>query len=156
MPALQNFCLQAAFAIIFNYMFQLTTFVVVLVMDEERKKSGRLDVLFCIKTEDEPKEPRNFWMKFFEGPYYRLVSKKACFYIVLAISFVLLGVAVVGVIYVPVGLNEQVSMTVDSDLYNYFTYEKKYIEVGPPSYIVLSGFDFNDETQLDYISALST
>ena len=34
MPALQNFCLQAAFAIIFNYIFQLTTFVVVLIMDE--------------------------------------------------------------------------------------------------------------------------
>lgn len=33
MPALQNFCIQAAFAIIFNYIFQLTTFVVVLIMD---------------------------------------------------------------------------------------------------------------------------
>lgn len=65
MPALQNFCVQAAFAIIFNYIFQLTTFVVVLIMDEERKKSSRLDVLFCLKTEDEPKEPYNFWMKVF-------------------------------------------------------------------------------------------
>jgi Niemann-Pick C1 protein len=55
MPALQNFCVQAAFAIIFNYIFQLTTFVVVLIMDEERKKSGRLDVLFCIKTDDQLK-----------------------------------------------------------------------------------------------------
>ena len=34
MPALQNFCIQAAFAIMFNYVFQLTTFVVVLIMDE--------------------------------------------------------------------------------------------------------------------------
>lgn len=33
MPALQDFCIQAAFAIIFNYIFQLTTFVVVYVMD---------------------------------------------------------------------------------------------------------------------------
>lgn len=65
MPALQNFCVQAAFAIIFNYIFQLTTFVVVLIMDEERKKSSRLDVLFCLKTEDEQKEPYNFWMKVF-------------------------------------------------------------------------------------------
>jgi len=52
MPALQNFCLQAAFAIIFNYLFQLTTFVVVLIMDEERKKNQRFDVLFCIKTDE--------------------------------------------------------------------------------------------------------
>jgi len=49
---------------------------------------------------------------------------------------------------VPVGLNEQVSMEVDSDLYNYFTYEKKYIEIGPPSYIVLSGFDFRKQEHM--------
>ena len=33
-------------------------------------------------------------------------------------------------------------MEIDSDLFNYFTYEKKYIEIGPPAYIVLNNFDF--------------
>ncbi len=115
-----------------------------------------MDVLFCIKTEDGPKEPRNFWVKLFEGPYFNLINQKFCLFIVLGVSALLLAVAVVGAIYVPVGLNEQVSMQVDSDLYNYFTYEKKYIEIGPPSYIVLSGFDFRNETHLNYISALSS
>ena len=37
MPALQSFCLQAAFAIIFNFLFQIFTFVVALIYDEERR-----------------------------------------------------------------------------------------------------------------------
>jgi hypothetical protein len=61
-------------------------------------------------------------MKKFEGPYFNLLNKKFCFYIVIVISLLLLGLAIVGAIFVPVGLNEQVSMEVDSDLYNYFTF----------------------------------
>jgi len=37
MPALQTFCIQAAVAIIFNYIFQITVFVVAFIFDEERK-----------------------------------------------------------------------------------------------------------------------
>jgi Niemann-Pick C1 protein len=35
-------------------------------------------------------------------------------------------------------------MEVGSDLFNYFTYEKKYIEIGPPAYIVLNNFDYKN------------
>ena len=79
-------------------------------MDEERKKDQRLDVFFCIKTEDGAKEPRNFWIKVFEGPYFRVINHKICLVIVLGISAALLAVAIIGAINVPVGLNEQVSM----------------------------------------------
>ncbi len=79
-------------------------------MDEERKKDQRLDVFFCIKTEDGTKEPRNFWIKVFEGPYFRAINHKICLVIVLGISAALLAVAILGAINVPVGLNEQVSM----------------------------------------------
>jgi len=73
----------------------------------------------------------------------------------LGISILLLGFAVLGLIYIPVGLSEQVSMTVDSDLYDYFTYEKKFIEVGPPAYIVLNNFDYNNENHTKYISRVN-
>ena len=46
-------------------------------------------------------------------------------------------------------------MEVDSDLFNYFTYYKKYIEVGPLAYIVLNNFDFTNKTQIDYIEKLN-
>lgn len=49
-------------------------------------------------------------MKTFEGPYYRLITKKYCFIVVTIISLGLLALAIIGAINVPVGLNEQVSM----------------------------------------------
>lgn len=50
MPALQAFCVQAAIAIGFNFLFQIFTFVVALIYDEERRSKGRVDVLCCIPT----------------------------------------------------------------------------------------------------------
>jgi Niemann-Pick C1 protein len=84
-----------------------------------------------------------------------LLKTKPCGFAVLAISVALLALAVVGVGRIPVGLSEQVSMTVDSDLYNYFTYEKKYIEIGPPAYIVLNNFEYRNATQQAYIKTLT-
>jgi Niemann-Pick C1 protein len=102
-----------------------------------------MDVLCCING-GQASESRNIWKKIFGGPYYQMIRKKSCGFFVLGISVILFGLAIVGLFNIPVGLSEQVSMTVDSDLYNYFTYEKKYIEVGPPAYIVLNNFDYND------------
>ena len=109
MPALQAFCIQAAVAILFNYMFQITAFVVALIVDCERRKAKRMDIFCCVSGGEEP-APRNFWKKRFGGGYYKLLKKKACGWTVLAISVLLLGLAIVGAIFVPVGLNEQVSM----------------------------------------------
>jgi hypothetical protein len=33
-------------------------------------------------------------------------------------------------------------MVSGGDLDNYFTYENKYIEIGPPAYLVLTGLDY--------------
>lgn len=49
-PALQTFCTQAAIAVFFDYIFQITTFVAILAWDEERKLKGMCDVLFCIES----------------------------------------------------------------------------------------------------------
>ena len=46
-------------------------------------------------------------------------------------------------------------MVSDSDLFNYFTYEKKYIEIGPPAYLVLRGMDYENERDLELVNRLS-
>lgn len=46
-------------------------------------------------------------------------------------------------------------MVSDSDLFNYFTNEKLYIEVGPPAYLVLKGMDYEDAQDLELVSRLS-
>lgn len=49
-------------------------------------------------------------MKTFEGPYFKLITRKYCFIVVSVISVSMLALAIIGAINVPVGLNEQVSM----------------------------------------------
>ena len=61
MPALQAFCIQAAVAIVFNYIFQLTLFIVALIKDYERKEAGRMDVFCCVVRGGEQKEKKQFW-----------------------------------------------------------------------------------------------
>lgn len=48
MPALQSFCLQAALAVLFDYVFQITSFIVFLAIDEERRDDNRVDLFCCI------------------------------------------------------------------------------------------------------------
>jgi len=75
---------------------------------------------------------------------------------VVLLFFGLLAAATLGIFKIPVGLNEQVSMETESDLFNYFTYEKKYIEVGPPAYIVLENFDYDNPDHIKVIEDMSS
>ena len=110
----------------------------------------------CIKREnDENPEPRNLWKKIFGGHYYQLLMKKGCQWTIIGIAILLSGLAVTGLFFVPVGLNQQVSMELDSDLFNYFTYEKKYIEVGPPAYIVLNNFNYTNPKHISKLNDLN-
>ena len=120
MPALQAFCIQAAVAIIFNYLFQLTLFVVALILDYERKESGRMDVLCCVNRGEETKEKRLFWEGIFGGKMVDVLSSKICLGVTVTLVLCLIALGITGLIFVPVGLSEQVSMEVGSDLFNYF------------------------------------
>jgi hypothetical protein len=113
-----------------------------------------MDVFCCIGA-GEPAQPKNFWKTKFGGPYYRLLKSTPCTIIVGILSLVFLGFAGAGLANVPVGLNEQVSMEVGSDLFNYFTYEKKYIEVGPPTYLIFNNFDYRNQAHKDKINDLN-
>lgn len=46
-------------------------------------------------------------------------------------------------------------MEIGSDLFDYFTYEKKYIEVGPPVYLVFNNFDYQNPNHTKLIKILN-
>lgn len=46
-------------------------------------------------------------------------------------------------------------MVEGSDLYNYMTYEKKYIEIGPLAYLILEGLDYTTTFDQGLVSILS-
>jgi len=49
-PALQSFCLAAAFAVLIDYILQLTLFLAFVSLDEERSSKGFMDVFFCFRV----------------------------------------------------------------------------------------------------------
>jgi Niemann-Pick C1 protein len=105
MPALQTFCLQAAIAILLNFFYQIFTFVVVLIYDEERRNNGKVDVFCCVSTGQTESNPKNIFRKLFGGKYNNLLQKNSCQWSVIAFATILLGLAFVGSAFVPVGLN---------------------------------------------------
>ena len=46
-------------------------------------------------------------------------------------------------------------MVSGGDLDNYFTYEKKYIEIGPPAYVVLKGLNYSNDEDVQFVSRMS-
>ncbi|KAJ8952599.1 hypothetical protein NQ318_004146 [Aromia moschata] len=51
MPAVHTFAVYATVAVLFNFFLQITAFVALLSLDQERYESNRLDMLFCVKIE---------------------------------------------------------------------------------------------------------
>lgn len=50
LPAIQAFCFYAAFAMLFNFLFQITMFVALLSMDAQRMQDRRYDILFFVSS----------------------------------------------------------------------------------------------------------
>jgi Niemann-Pick C1 protein len=67
----------------------------------------------------------------------------------------LFAISCIGVYKLENGLEEQVSMVSKGDLDNYFTYEKKYIEIGPPAYLVLKGFNYSDQKDVAFVNGIA-
>ena len=58
MPAVKVFALNAALAIIFNFILQITAFLALIKLDLMRLEANRYDIIYCIKS-PEPKPSEN-------------------------------------------------------------------------------------------------
>lgn len=96
-----------------------------------------------------------FWKRVFRDHYANLMTKWPCFLAIMLVFFGLVTAGILGCMNIPVGLNEQVSMETESDLFNYFTSYKKYIEIGPPAYLILENFDYQNPEHLEKIDELA-
>ena len=143
-----------------DYFLQITAFVSFLSWDEESKNAGNLDCIFCINYEQKEDEKSDTIRETriqvaFKNKYIPFLKHIATKIVVWIIFILLLTFGIIGIFKFENGLEEQVSMVKDSDLYNYFTYEKKYIEIGPPAYLVLKNFNYRDEKDINLISDIS-
>ena len=166
-PALQSFCLCAAFAVLINYFLQMSVFVCCVALDDLRVASRRYDVLPCLTVplarEVKHSEGKTILQNFLSEKYYNCILSTPCLVITIVIYILMTAISIAALFSFPLGLNQQTTVTQNGDLFNYFKTQEKYVDIGSPAYIVLYNIDNNNKENLklidemsDYIAALDT
>jgi len=164
-PALQSFCLAAAFAVLVDYFLQITLFLAIVTLDEVRTRECRYDVITCFKFDKEIRDPnkKRFFNEFLSNQYTDFILKKPIKISVLVFYYILFILSIIGCLNFPLGLDQNTTVTQNSDLYNYFHTQAEFVDVGPPAYLVFYNIDYNNknnlillENLLDNIAILST
>ncbi|KAG7859767.1 hypothetical protein KL919_002472 [Ogataea angusta] len=162
MPAVKNFALYCALAVVLNSALQLTAFVSVLSLDQQRVEDLRLDCLPFIKLdgnyhpvslpEDTPDNQEglsqlleysndNIFNKFVRNYYAPLLFDRRVVKWCLAFFALLLGVSLSLLPGIELGFDQRIAIPSDSYLIDYFNAVYNYLEVGPPIYMVVSSLD---------------
>ncbi|KXT04707.1 hypothetical protein AC578_2077 [Pseudocercospora eumusae] len=152
MPAVRNFAAYAAGAVFINAVLQVTMFVSILALNQERVEDGRLDCVPCLKVQGPRGHhmPNGYGGAPFsgideEGSLERFIRKHYAPTILgnktkVAIITVFLGLFAAGVALlpeVPLGLDQRIAIPQDSYLIDYFNDLDAYFEQGVPVYFVV-------------------
>ncbi|XP_033180820.1 NPC intracellular cholesterol transporter 1 homolog 1b-like [Bombus impatiens] len=141
MPAVNTFALYAFVSICINFLLQITAFVSLLSLDEQRFENNYLDVLCCIKTKKENfivGENFSFAHTIFKRFYTPFLMKTPIRIIVLIIFIVVLLTHVIVLPDVSIGLDQKLSMPADSYVLKYFQFMEDLLSMGPPVYFVVT------------------
>jgi len=142
MPCIRIFALNAALALVFDFLLQMTVFLAFLSLDAKRQKEARYDILVCIKskksnTKDDLNENNSMLYNFFNNIYAPFLMQDVVRYVVLVIFSLFLCVSFMVVKDVDVGLDQELSMPKDSYVNRYFADQKSELRVGPPMYFIM-------------------
>ncbi len=155
-PALQSFCLAAAFAVLIDYFLQITLFLAIITFDEMRTRECRYDVIPFFKFEKEIRDPnkKKCFNEFLSNQYTDFILKRPVKLCVLAFYVILFVLSIIGCMNFPLGLDQNTTVTQNSDLYNYFHTQANFVDVGPPAYLVFYNIDYNNQKNLDLLENL--
>lgn len=151
MPAVRNFAAYAAGAVLINALLQVTMFVSVLALNQERVEAGRADCFPCVKLQRgvDSNMPNGYggapfsgveeegWLSRFIRKYYApsLLGNKTR----VAIMTIFLGFFAAGISLLPevqLGLDQRIAVPRDSYLIKYFDDLSDFFGAGPPVYFV--------------------
>ncbi len=154
MPAVRNFAAYAAGAVFINALLQVTMFVSVLALNQQRVEAGRADCIPCLKLQGgaDASMPNGYggapfsgveeegWLSRFIRKHYApaLLGNKTR----IGIMMVFLGFFAAGVALLPdvqLGLDQRIAIPSDSYLIKYFDDLYDYFGAGPPVYFVTRG-----------------
>ncbi len=120
-PALSQFCLVAALAVIIDFILQITTFVAVLTLDGKRIQQNRLDICPCVRRGRKPIAPRKEWVKrCFKNCYTPCITHWASKVGIMIVAAFFFTFGVLGCHYIGLGMNQLVDLIDGSDTFHYF------------------------------------
>ncbi|XP_075272433.1 NPC intracellular cholesterol transporter 1 [Opisthocomus hoazin] len=140
MPAVRTFSLFAGMAVLIDFILQVTCFVSLLGLDIKRQERNRLDILCCIKSNEEMsgvQRSESILFLFFKNLYSPYLLKDWMRPIVIAVFVGVLSFSAAVMHNVEIGLDQSLSMPDDSYVMDYFSQLGKYLHAGPPVYFVL-------------------
>ena len=143
MPCIRIFALNAALALVFDFLLQMTVFIAFLSLDAKRQKEARYDILVCIKSKKsnvnnaESSENQSILFNFFNNIYAPFLMKDIVRFVVCCVFSVSLCIAFMVVKDVDVGLDQELSMPQDSYVNRYFIDQKAELRVGAPMFFVV-------------------
>ncbi|KAK5909942.1 hypothetical protein CesoFtcFv8_003826 [Champsocephalus esox] len=145
MPAVKTFALYAAFAVLMDFVLQMTAFVALLSLDARRQDRNRCELVCCVTVSTKrPNKPNEgFLLPLMRKYYAPVLLHSFTRFIVMVVFISMLCGSVYLMFNVTVGLDQELAMPEASYMLDYFKYLYKYFEVGVPVYFVTKkGFDF--------------
>jgi Niemann-Pick C1 protein len=149
MPAVRNFAIYAAGAVVFDATLQCTMFIAALALDQKRSEANRMDCFPVIKFAG-----RGSIGYHYEGRLTRFVRRFYAPFLVkrvtkITFNILFFGIFAASLALLPkmqLGLDQRIAIPNDSYLIQYFNDLDRYFVSGPPVYFVIQGIDV---TELD-------
>ncbi|XP_071451565.1 NPC intracellular cholesterol transporter 1 homolog 1b-like [Hetaerina americana] len=170
MPAVRTFALYAAVALLIDFFLQITAFIALMSLDDQRQTSNRIDILCFLQLKTPVKSSQvwstspNFtnegksskhWLKdaqqdgllraFFHKIYAPFLMKGVVRFILGTLFVAWFFVSLSVLTKVEPGLDQELSMPEDSFVLKYFLFMKDLLAIGPPVYfVVTSGLNYSN------------
>lgn len=150
MPAVRNFALYSAGAVLLNSILQLTAFISLLSLDQKRIDDGRLDCFPCLRQPSESihlneidelfenENEKNYFDKLLTDFTPVILNSKK---IIVSTFLIWTGISLVVLPEIRFGLDQRIAVPSDSYLVSYFNDVYQYFNAGPPVYFVVKDLD---------------
>jgi Niemann-Pick C1 protein len=147
MPAVRNFAAYAAGAVFINAVLQVTMFIAVLALNQQRVEANRADCFPCVKVQRADSGYLNGGMghgageegglqRFIRKTYAPAILGKKTKTAIIAVFFGIFTAALALFPKVELGLDQRIAIPSDSYLIPYFNDLYDYFDAGPPVYFV--------------------
>ncbi|ORY85410.1 sterol-sensing domain of SREBP cleavage-activation-domain-containing protein [Leucosporidium creatinivorum] len=148
MPAVRNFAIYAAGAVLVNALLQVTIFVSAMAIDLRRIESNRIDCFPCFKLSqtaslDLGATVTEGWIaRFIRQIFAPTILLKPIKYLIMALFSGLFVLSWIGARHIELGLDQRLALPSSSYLVDYFNAVDSFLDVGPPVYFVTRDINF--------------